>query len=46
MTMAELFDALPPGWLMPPANWEEKPKRLARYFVVVFSMRVRIGETW
>jgi hypothetical protein len=45
-TMAVALEALPPGWEMPPDVEEGRLKRLARYFVVCFSMSVRTGETW
>jgi hypothetical protein len=44
--MAALFDALPPGWEMPPEVEEGRPNSEARYFVVRFSTSVRTGETW
>ena len=45
-TMAVEFEAEPPGWLIPPEVEGGRPKREARYFVVLFSVRVRTGETW
>jgi hypothetical protein len=45
-TRAVAFEAEPPGWEIPPLVCEGRAKRLARYSVVRFSMRVRTGETW
>ena len=45
-TMAVALEALPPGCEMPPDVDDGRSKRLARYFVVCFSMRVRTGATW
>jgi hypothetical protein len=44
-TRAVEFEALPPGWEMPPLVEGGRAKRLARYLVVCFSTRVRTGET-
>jgi hypothetical protein len=46
ITRAVLLEAEPPGCEMPPAKGEVKPRRVARNFVVCFSIRVRTGETW
>lgn len=46
MTMAVEFEALPPGCAMPPEKVGSKPMRLARNFVVYFSISVRTGEHW
>jgi hypothetical protein len=46
MIMDVVFEALPPCVDIPPA-WEPvKPKRLAKVWVIFFSITVRAGETW
>lgn len=45
-TMMDVWlEALPPGCEMPPACGPVKPKRAAKARAVVFSIRVRTGET-
>lgn len=45
-TIAVLLEALPPGCEMPPLVSAGSEKSEARYLVVLFSMRVRAGDTW
>ena len=46
ITMEVVLEAEPPGTEIPPAWGPLRPNRLARAREVVFSIRVRAGETW